>query len=417
MAVITQEITVEVAKPNYFQALVAKQGDINSRFLKVTFAHDGEKIEIQPTSTARINATRADGEDRAFLGESNSDGTVTVPLASWMLDLPGLLECDVAVIDAEGSKLTSTSFKIMVDKSACMDEVVHEDEYYDILTKVEGILETHTSNKNNPHGLTAEQVGARPNTWMPTASDVGARPVTWMPTASDVGARPVTWMPTHTEVGAAPAGYGIGSNAKLINSFDEIDSAGWYSKWFNADEVPTGATYGQLTFRVSIYGSPTYYEIIMPTGHTYDDYSVLSMIRRRRDGDTWFPWEWENPPMVAGVEYRTTERWNGKPVYRKAYALGTFPVTSRVHNRWYIDKNASIIYVTMHGERHIAEGSVSNGDEQYTGNVFFDPTDNTVTATATPWSNGADWYMDIRTSRDLSHLVNTWGEMRYVKGD
>lgn len=27
--------------------------------------------------------------------------------------------------------------------------------------------------------------------------------------------------------------------------------------------------------------------------------------------------EWTNPPMIADVEYRTTERWQGKPVYRK----------------------------------------------------------------------------------------------------
>lgn len=40
----------------------------------------------------------------------------------------------------------------------------------------------------NPHGTTAADVGARPNTWMPSASDVGARPDTWTPTAEDVGA-------------------------------------------------------------------------------------------------------------------------------------------------------------------------------------------------------------------------------------
>lgn len=35
----------------------------------------------------------------------------------------------------------------------------------------------HVARKDNPHGVTAAQVGARPNTWMPTASDVGALPV------------------------------------------------------------------------------------------------------------------------------------------------------------------------------------------------------------------------------------------------
>lgn len=36
--------------------------------------------------------------------------------------------------------------------------------------------------------------------------------------------------------------------------------------------------------------------------------------------------EWINPPMVADVEYLTTERWNGKPVYTKYIStFGTMP--------------------------------------------------------------------------------------------
>lgn len=62
-------------------------------------------------------------------------------------------------------------------------------------------LEEHVANKNNPHGVTAEQIGARPNTWTPTASDVGARPDTWVPTAEQVGARPSNWMPSHADMG------------------------------------------------------------------------------------------------------------------------------------------------------------------------------------------------------------------------
>ena len=32
--------------------------------------------------------------------------------------------------------------------------------------------------------------------------------------------------------------------------------------------------------------------------------------------------EWLNPPMIAGKEYRTTERYLGKPVYAKAVSVG-----------------------------------------------------------------------------------------------
>lgn len=78
--------------------------------------------------------------------------------------------------------------------------------------------------------ITPENIGARPNTWMPSAEQVGARPNTWMPSASDVGAvptsrkvnnkalssditlsasdvgaRPNTWTPSASDVGAMAA--------------------------------------------------------------------------------------------------------------------------------------------------------------------------------------------------------------------
>ena len=36
-------------------------------------------------------------------------------------------------------------------------------------------------------------------------------------------------------------------------------------------------------------------------------------------------WEWSNPPLLQGYEYRTTERWNGRPVYTKLIDVGVYP--------------------------------------------------------------------------------------------
>lgn len=47
------------------------------------------------------------------------------------------------------------------------------------------------------------------------------------------------------------------------------------------------------------------------------------MLHRGRFGNTWLPWEWVNPPMQFGVEYRTTERYLGKPVYTTIVNCGT----------------------------------------------------------------------------------------------
>ena len=39
--------------------------------------------------------------------------------------------------------------------------------------------------------------------------------------------------------------------------------------------------------------------------------------------------EWINPPMAVGVEYRTTERYLGKPVYTKLVDCGVGPNATR----------------------------------------------------------------------------------------
>ena len=137
MAQITQSITVEVAKPNLFQAIIAKQGDAKSRFLEVTLVDNGKVIGIHPTSFVTINAERADGESKRFDGVANDGNTVTVPLSAWMLEKEGLVYCDVSVINKDEERvLTSTSFKLNVEKSACRDTDISDDENYDILIRL-----------------------------------------------------------------------------------------------------------------------------------------------------------------------------------------------------------------------------------------------------------------------------------------
>lgn len=137
MAQIIQSITVEVAKPNLFQAIIAKQGDAKSRFLEVTLVDNGKVISIPSTSFVTINAERPDGESKRFDGVANDGNTVTVPLSAWMLEKEGLVYCDVSVINKDEARvLTSTSFKLNVEKSACRDTDISDDENYDILIRL-----------------------------------------------------------------------------------------------------------------------------------------------------------------------------------------------------------------------------------------------------------------------------------------
>lgn len=147
MAQITKEITVDVAKKNSFQAIVAKQNDNNSRFLKVTLCNEGEKIEVPSTATVLINAERADSSSKAFAGTVNADGTVTVPLTNWMLKLDDAVRCSISVIDSDEQKLTSTSFSLDVEAAEYEgSDATDDDDYDNAANKINTIAEAVACN-------------------------------------------------------------------------------------------------------------------------------------------------------------------------------------------------------------------------------------------------------------------------------
>lgn len=146
MAIVIKPITLEVSKPNVFQAIAAKQGDSNSRFLKTTIVNEGEKIFITSGATVTINAKRSDGQSNGFFGEVNNDGTVTVPIHSWILELPGNVDCDVSVIE-EDSKLTTTTFSLLVEEASHNSDDVSEEKQYDFIAALTNEVLKSVENK------------------------------------------------------------------------------------------------------------------------------------------------------------------------------------------------------------------------------------------------------------------------------
>ena len=55
------------------------------------------------------------------------------------------------------------------------------------------------------------------------------------------------------------------------------------------------------------------------------DITKGTLFKREKFESTWGPWEYINPPMAVGVEYRTTELYLGKPVYTKVVDFGASP--------------------------------------------------------------------------------------------
>ena len=129
-------------------------------------------------------------------------------------------------------------------------------------------------------------------------------------TPEQIGARPNTWMPTASDVGAAPAEYGLGGKApyKLYNDATEC---GFYNFW-----IETSDGYkGYATFETI---SSDQYPL---TVQKFTRSDAVNMQRVGLNG-AWGEWEFVNPPMIPGVEYRTTERWNGRVVYAKCVDCG-----------------------------------------------------------------------------------------------
>ena len=174
-------------------------------------------------------------------------------------------------------------------------------------TDAQGDIDAHVGNKNNPHNVTFDQIGA------------------------------------------APAGYGYGGqsvalkNNSLIADEDDLDNE--LAKIYDAMNV------GE-TKMITFFGYPSnsdwrFFGILSKSSASngsliaHSAYGAGSKIIKQKYGGAWQPCEWENPPMVAGVEYRTTERRDGKPVYRKSVVY--------THSGKFGDSATNTDYTIPHG--------------------------------------------------------------------
>lgn len=121
---------------------------------------------------------------------------------------------------------------------------------------------------------------------------------------------------TAADVGAAPAGYGLGEGSGTwITDGNEANIGGNFY-WGNSNtNLPF--TYGAMRVDMRNGGS------FVQTAYS-EAYEGCVAQRKCTDG-TFGAWEWVNPPMQLGVEYRTTERFLDKPVYVKAVSTGALP--------------------------------------------------------------------------------------------
>lgn len=123
----------------------------------------------------------------------------------------------------------------------------------------------------------------------------------------------------------APSGYGLGGeslNEVTLSELDSLDGNGWYL----VDNNQTGIAVNNVYFNYALLrvsSTNTGWNVIQELFTLTTE--RVKIVRSRKSNTEWYDWECENPPMVAGREYCTMERYKGKPVYTMLIEFGTLP--------------------------------------------------------------------------------------------
>lgn len=158
-------------------------------------------------------------------------------------------------------------------------------------------------------------------------------------------------------IAAAPDGFGLGANGypnpyTVVTSatIDTLDESGLF--WYRDTDTPIypdGGSSGVAGGLLNIAGNRNNTLASRQIFYPYLAYGGvalgISCMRMRTSAGEWQPWEWVNPPMLLGVEYRTTERYQGAPVYAKLVNFGALPNATQKVVKHNIPNVSSVISV------------------------------------------------------------------------
>lgn len=143
-----------------------------------------------------------------------------------------------------------------------------------------------------------------------------------------------------SNIGAAPSSGGLGVGLSYVGANSASETYETFCGKIDAIlntmsnnsaklyRVYPPAIYGRAGTTVSlIYRGNGKYGYVFNLGAADN---MMSGWRMFKDNGVWYPFEWVNPPMVLGVEYRTTERYGGKPVYVKVVDCGNIADNKKV---------------------------------------------------------------------------------------
>lgn len=134
-------------------------------------------------------------------------------------------------------------------------------------------------------------------------------------------------------INAVPGGFGIGETPKYIADANDAVKNGRYAIDSSTLNLPEPRVPFLNYSYIDVYtgARPDVYikQTITSPYQSWHQCEVTRCFYSPRGG--WQPWEWINPPMLLGTEYRTTERYLGKPVYAQLIDFGYGPNNANAH--------------------------------------------------------------------------------------
>lgn len=300
----------------------------------------------------------------------------------------------------------------------------------DLFSQATMLTAAHENNTDNPHGVTAEQIGAATPAFVhdaiATVTGEGEgvashavlqhrdakdqHPIAAVTGLSDA----LTQLQSHanstenphgvtaSQIGAAPSGYGLGEESKECADCNLATGNGFYrlngTNCVNYPDRIANFKYGAMitVTRRTNTASKTVYQLA-----TYNNaYAV-----RCGDAETgqWEEWRYVNPPLITGAEYKTTAQYNGKAVYAKLINFGALPTSG--------SKTAALSSVSTSSNIVSIEGiAIKDGDSAIPFPMI-DTSNGTIIANVLVTNNGT---LVVYVYKDLS-AYNAQFIVKYTK--
>ena len=288
-----------------------------------------------------------DSEGENVIATSPVDGIVTVNLNGQATTAAGLCQSVIEIYSGE-DKMTTARFNYEVFEDLDLDEAVESTAEYPALqnlltdlSALEASIEAAEAAR-----VTAEAARAAEASGYVAMAEAAKNAANASAVAAEV------WAKQAKNIAGgnfAPSGLSIGQHT--VSTDAELDDVLSITFDSMADKTVGFIVVRVISADVSIGGGTWHFKLnknndttCTAEGIRYGELTHAEVRRNCYDG-TFFSWEWVNPPMKAGVEYRTTERYNGKPIYTKLANLGTIAKDSCVAIKYSEDEYCRAISV------------------------------------------------------------------------